>query len=160
MIYKAGAGPEPIPAKELGVDNLRDAIKFAISPGAKGAAKRMAEQIHMEVGRFIAFFISHIYIINLQDGVRRGVDSFYRHLPLLNMRCDLDPSKLAVWWSTEHVCASFLFPQWRVLFNFRLTQCLKLSAFAAQTLADAKQLDLNHLDPHRNYIYFIFFLGT
>jgi len=40
---------------------------------------------------------------HLQDGVKSGVDSFYRHLPLLNMRCDLDPSRMAVWWSTEHV---------------------------------------------------------
>jgi len=49
MIYKAGAGPEPIPAKELDVNNLRDAIVFAISPGTKAAAKRMAEQIMREV---------------------------------------------------------------------------------------------------------------
>lgn len=50
MIHKAGAGPEPIPHKELGVENLRDAIKFAISPTAKGAARRMADQIRSEVG--------------------------------------------------------------------------------------------------------------
>jgi sterol 3beta-glucosyltransferase len=50
MIYKAGAGPEPIPHKKLNVNNLRDAIKFAISPSAKVAAQRMAEQIESEVG--------------------------------------------------------------------------------------------------------------
>lgn len=49
MIYKAGAGPEPIPHKKLNVDNLRDAIKFATSPTAKIAAQRMAEQIEDEV---------------------------------------------------------------------------------------------------------------
>jgi hypothetical protein len=38
-----------------------------------------------------------------KDGLRRGLESFYRHLPLLNMRCELDKSRLAVWWSTEHV---------------------------------------------------------
>ncbi|KAG7453098.1 uncharacterized protein BT62DRAFT_880822, partial [Guyanagaster necrorhizus] len=37
------------------------------------------------------------------DGVNRGAESFYRHLPLKNMRCDLDPSRIAVWWSTKHV---------------------------------------------------------
>ncbi|KAJ7118977.1 glycosyltransferase family 1 protein [Mycena epipterygia] len=115
MIHKAGAGPEPIPHKQLNIENLRDALKFAVSPPAKIAAKRMAEQIHLE------------------DGVRRGVDSFYRHLPLLNMRCDLDPSRLAVWWSTEY--------------------CLKLSAFAAQVLMDAKLLDISSLDPHRTKEY-------
>ncbi|GLB35572.1 putative glycosyltransferase family 1 protein [Lyophyllum shimeji] len=115
MIHRAGAGPEPISHKKLNVENLRDAIKFAVSPSAKLAARQMAEQIRSE------------------DGVVSGVESFYRHLPLLNMRCDLDPSKLAVWWSTEH--------------------CLKLSAFAAQTLADAKQLDFDSLDIHRTKDY-------
>ncbi|KAJ7932676.1 glycosyltransferase family 1 protein [Mycena leptocephala] len=115
MIHKAGAGPEPIPHKKLNIENLRDALKVAVSPAAKNAAKRMAEQI------------------NREDGVRRGVDSFYRHLPLLNMRCDLDPSRLAVWWSTEY--------------------CLKLSGFAAQVLMDAKLLDISSLDPHRSKEY-------
>ena len=32
-----------------------------------------------------------------------GVHSFHRHLPLLNMRCDLFPERLAVWWSPKHV---------------------------------------------------------
>lgn len=49
MIHKAGAGPEPIPHKQLNIENLRDALKFAVSPPAKNAAKRMAEQIHQEV---------------------------------------------------------------------------------------------------------------
>ncbi|KAJ3889776.1 glycosyltransferase family 1 protein [Lentinula edodes] len=111
MIHKAGAGPEPIPHKMLEIENLRDAILFAVSPGAKTAAKKLAEKIQKE------------------DGVNQGVKSFYRHLPLKNMRCDLDPSKVAVWWSTEH--------------------CLKFSAFAAQTLMNAKLLDLKGLDLHR-----------
>ncbi|KAJ4479995.1 glycosyltransferase family 1 protein [Lentinula aciculospora] len=111
MIHKAGAGPEPIPHKTLEIDNLRDAIRFAISAGAKTAARALAEKIQKE------------------DGVNGGVESFYRHLPLKNMRCDLDPSRVAVWWSTEH--------------------CLKFSAFAAQTLINAKLLELQSLNLHR-----------
>jgi UDP:flavonoid glycosyltransferase YjiC (YdhE family) len=49
MIHKAGAGPEPIPHKKLNIENLRDALKVAVSPAAKNAAKRMAEQINREV---------------------------------------------------------------------------------------------------------------
>lgn len=49
MINKAGAGPEPIPHKKLNIDNLRDGIKFLVSPSAKDAATRMAEQIENEV---------------------------------------------------------------------------------------------------------------
>ncbi|KAL0569753.1 hypothetical protein V5O48_012214 [Marasmius crinis-equi] len=111
MIHRAGAGPAPIPHEDLTVDNLCAGIKFAISPAAKDAARRMAEQIRNE------------------DGVGAGVESFYRHLPLKNMRCDLDPSRLAVWWSTVY--------------------CLKLSGFAAQVLTDARKLDMATLDLHR-----------
>lgn len=49
MIHKAGAGPEPIPHKTLGIENLRDAIKFAVGPGAKEAARRLAIEIQKEV---------------------------------------------------------------------------------------------------------------
>ena len=49
MIWKAGAGPKPIPRKDLSVENLRDAIKFANSVSVKEAAKKMAYQIHEDV---------------------------------------------------------------------------------------------------------------
>ncbi|CAA7270416.1 unnamed protein product [Cyclocybe aegerita] len=111
MIHKAGAGPKPIHHKELTAQNLAEAIMFATSPQAKRAARNLARNIRDE------------------DGVRKGVESFYRHLPLLNMRCDLDPSRLAVWWATDH--------------------CMKLSAFAAQTLADTNMIDMRSLTLHR-----------
>ena len=50
MIHKAGAGPEPIPHKQLTVAKLTDAITFAISPSAKAAAREMADRIRSEVG--------------------------------------------------------------------------------------------------------------
>lgn len=80
------------------------------------------------------------------------MDSFHRHLPLLNMRyvylvcilsrtpeievwfachsrCDLDPHRVAVWYS----------PQYKI----------RLSAFAAEILASSGQLDINELKLHR-----------
>jgi hypothetical protein len=51
MIYKAGAGPEPIPSKELSTQRLRDAIIFAISPKAKEAARSLGDKIREEVCR-------------------------------------------------------------------------------------------------------------
>ncbi|EIW85621.1 glycosyltransferase family 1 protein [Coniophora puteana RWD-64-598 SS2] len=115
MIENAGIGPAPIPHKEMTVDNLREAIKFTQSSRARNAAQAAAEKIKSE------------------NGVQKGVDSFYRHLPLLNMRCDLDPSRVAVWWSTKF--------------------CLKLSAFAAETLVNAKELSYKELDIHRTKEY-------
>ncbi|KAG8808953.1 hypothetical protein FRC17_003685, partial [Serendipita sp. 399] len=111
MIHKAGAGPKPIKKDDLEVEVLIRAIEFCKAENVKSAAERLSEKIQAH------------------NGVQGGVDSFYRHLPLLNMRCDLLPERLAVWWSTEH--------------------CLKLSAFAAQVLADQKLIDMNELELHR-----------
>ena len=58
MIHKAGAGPKPIPHKELSVESLRDAILFAISPSAKEAAKKMAHQIHEDVNIYFSVIIT------------------------------------------------------------------------------------------------------
>lgn len=49
MIHKAGAGPAPIPHKELNAVNLAEAIRFAVGEPAKEAARRMSEQIRQEV---------------------------------------------------------------------------------------------------------------
>jgi sterol 3beta-glucosyltransferase len=68
MIHRAGAGPPPIPQKTLTSHNLASAIKYAMSGPAKAAAQDMADQIRSEVGE------------------EKGVESFHRHLPLLNMR--------------------------------------------------------------------------
>ncbi|KAG8861244.1 hypothetical protein FRB96_003194 [Tulasnella sp. 330] len=120
MVYKAGAGPEPIPQKKLSVEFLAAGIKYCSTASAKAAASEMGEQIRAENAL-------------KQDGAKAGVDSFHAHLPLLNMRCDLDPTRVAVWWSTEH--------------------CLKLSAFAAQILVDSQQLLMEKLQPHRTKEY-------
>lgn len=49
MVHKAGAGPKPIPHKELSIEKLRDAIKFAVGPSAKKAAAALADKIRNEV---------------------------------------------------------------------------------------------------------------
>ncbi|ESU10745.1 hypothetical protein FGSG_12643 [Fusarium graminearum PH-1] len=79
MVAKAGAGPFPIPHKELSVENLSHAIKFCLSDEATAAAALIAKKMESEVG------------------VRAAVQSFHRHLPLERMRCDLIPTEPAVW---------------------------------------------------------------
>ncbi|CAE6424567.1 unnamed protein product [Rhizoctonia solani] len=111
QIYTRGAGPAPIPHKQLTTLALVDAIKSALSEETKAAARRVGELIRSE------------------DGVKNGMDSFHRHLPLLNMRCDLDPRKVATWYSRSHK--------------------LRLSTFAAQVLAEKGVLDVNKLELHR-----------
>ncbi|CAE6437050.1 unnamed protein product [Rhizoctonia solani] len=67
------------------------------------------------------------------DGAKNGVESFHKHLPLLNMRCDLDPKRTAVWYSPIHK--------------------LRLSAFSAQVLADRGEIDMNKLKLYRSREY-------
>ncbi|KDN42535.1 hypothetical protein RSAG8_06678, partial [Rhizoctonia solani AG-8 WAC10335] len=111
QIHARGAGPAPIPHKQLTTPALVGAIKSAASEETRAAARRVGELIRSE------------------DGVKNGMDSFHRHLPLLNMRCDLDPRKVATWYSRSHK--------------------LRLSAFAAQVLAEKGVLDANKLELHR-----------
>ena len=62
------------------------------------------------------------------------------------VRCDLDPTRLAVWWSTKYVSDPlFQF----VVFTLPPEQYLKMSAYAAQILADARLVDMKDLDEHR-----------
>ncbi|GAB1524076.1 hypothetical protein RhiTH_007228 [Rhizoctonia solani] len=111
QVHARGAGPAPIPHKKLTTPALVGAIKSALSDETKAAAQRVGEMIRAE------------------NGVKNGVDSFHKHLPLLDMRCDLDPKRVAVWYSRSHK--------------------LRLSAFAAQVLAEKGILDVNKLELHR-----------
>lgn len=61
-------------------------------------------------------------------------------------RCDLDPTRLAVWWSTKYV-RDRLFRSVALILPSK--QCLKMSAYAAQVLVDAKLIDMKELDEHR-----------
>ncbi|OCF44519.1 hypothetical protein I317_01591 [Kwoniella heveanensis CBS 569] len=111
MIHSRGAGPAPIPQKQLNADNLTAALEFVMTQEAQAAAQTMGEEIRAE------------------NGEKKGVDSFHRHLPLLNMRCDIDPSRVAIWWSDE--------------------LCLKLSGAVAGLLAQEGKVNYKQLVPHR-----------
>ena len=79
MVSRAGAGPDPIPFKELTVDNLVSGIKVALSDGAKTAAVEIARKMEKE------------------EGVQKAVDGFHRLLPLKRIRCSILPGRVAVW---------------------------------------------------------------
>ena len=58
-----GAGPAPIPRKELGAERLEHAIRQTIADAAmKGCAAEIGRQIRSEdgVGRAVALFQRHI----------------------------------------------------------------------------------------------------
>ena len=84
MVSKAGAGADQaIPYKQLTVDALAEGIKQCLSPEAKAAAEKIAQDIAEE-----------------GDGAKNAVDSFHRHLPMKGehtMRCSVLPEHVAVW---------------------------------------------------------------
>ncbi|KAJ4357091.1 hypothetical protein N0V85_009516, partial [Neurospora sp. IMI 360204] len=79
MVAKAGAGPKPIPYKELTADNLAAAIQEALKPETLARAKELGNRIKEE------------------KGADEGGKSFHQFLEVDGMRCSLSPSRVATW---------------------------------------------------------------
>jgi hypothetical protein len=79
IIYRAGAGPQPIPYRSLEMKLLVDAVQIAMRPDVLRFAERIGERIKLE------------------DGIEGAVESFHTHLPILSMACAALPSRTAVW---------------------------------------------------------------
>lgn len=79
MIAKAGAGPIPVPFKQMTSESLAESIQFALKDEVKVAVRGMAESIAAE------------------DGSGDTVRDFERKLDLDGMRCQLCPERLAIW---------------------------------------------------------------
>ncbi|KAJ6262040.1 Sterol 3-beta-glucosyltransferase [Drechslerella dactyloides] len=79
MVNRAGAGPPPVPFKELTAEKLAESITFALSPEAQMAAGAIADKIKQE------------------QGTVTGTDSFHASLDKQRLRCLVDPRRTAVW---------------------------------------------------------------
>ncbi|KAJ5222942.1 Sterol 3-beta-glucosyltransferase UGT80B1 [Penicillium citrinum] len=79
IVARSGAGPVPIPHKQLTVDGLSEAIAKALEPSTQEKAMEIAEKM------------------NGESGVRDSVRSFHRHLDLKQLRCAICPTRPAVW---------------------------------------------------------------
>ncbi|KAL6232331.1 hypothetical protein BDW75DRAFT_22879 [Aspergillus navahoensis] len=79
LVAASGAGPKPIPYRDVTATNLAEAIAFCLHPQALHAAQNIASRIQYE------------------DGVKTAVYSFHRNLPLDKMQCDLLPNRAATW---------------------------------------------------------------
>jgi UDP:flavonoid glycosyltransferase YjiC (YdhE family) len=115
MVARAGAGPDPIPHRQLTADRLADAINFCLRPESLERAKELAAKVAAERGADV------------------GAQSFHQYLDVDRLRCALAPSRPAVW-------------------RVRRTQ-VRLSAFAACTLANANLLDFKDLKLFRGREY-------
>jgi UDP:flavonoid glycosyltransferase YjiC (YdhE family) len=79
MVHRAGAGPEPIPHKQLTADNLAEGIKICLKPESQSKAHELAAKIAKE------------------RGSDEGAQSFHQFLDVDTLRCSLAPSRAAVW---------------------------------------------------------------
>jgi len=79
MVALAGAGPKPIPYKQLNAQNLADAIRFCLSPETAAAARKVAARMGTE------------------NGVATAAKLFHANLPLDILQCDILPDQPAVW---------------------------------------------------------------
>lgn len=107
MVSRAGAGPDPIPSKDLTADVLSSAIKKALTPACAEKAKELSQRISQE------------------SGSESGAESFHHELDVDRLRCQLSPTRPAVW-------------------RIRRTD-FRLSAFAATILAHERLLDTKDL---------------
>lgn len=79
-VSRAGAGPAPIPFKNLTSQTLMECIKVALQAHIRQGAQKIQNQMHEESGT--------------SDGVR----SFHRHINIRIMQCDICPKRPAVWY--------------------------------------------------------------
>lgn len=79
MVARAGAGPIPIPYKQLTADKLAAAITEALKPETLERAKELGLKIKEE------------------KGTDQGGKSFHDLLDVDSLRCSVAPSRVAVW---------------------------------------------------------------
>lgn len=79
MVARAGAGPTPIPFKQLTAEGLANAILEALKPETLERAKELGERIREE------------------KGCEAGAASFHAQMDLDRLRCSMAPNRPAVW---------------------------------------------------------------
>ena len=79
MVAHAGAGPSPIPYKELTAEGLANAILEALKPGTLERARDLGERIREE------------------KGCEAGAASFHAQMDVDRLRCIMAPGRAAVW---------------------------------------------------------------
>jgi hypothetical protein len=79
MVFKAGAGPEPIPFKKMTEESLAHSITTALAPGIQTSVKAMSERIAGE------------------HGAEEAAALFQSSINVDTMRCLLLPDQVAVW---------------------------------------------------------------
>ncbi|GAD99173.1 UDP-glucose,sterol transferase, putative [Paecilomyces variotii No. 5] len=80
IVEKAGAGPSPVPYKQLTSEKLAAAIMKALELPVRKCAEEIGDKMRHE------------------NGTANAVRSFHKHLDVDALRCSICPSRPAVWW--------------------------------------------------------------
>ncbi|KAL5120460.1 hypothetical protein ACEQ8H_001750 [Pleosporales sp. CAS-2024a] len=79
MVARAGAGPDPVPYKDLTAEKLAESINKALEPQSLERAQELCNKIKQE------------------DGCQKGAQTFHQMLRYDELRCAVLPSRPAVW---------------------------------------------------------------
>lgn len=79
LVAQNGAGPSPIPNRDLTSNRLASAIHFCLKQETVKKAQKLGENIRAE------------------DGVRTALESFHQRLDVHRLQCALCPNRPAVW---------------------------------------------------------------
>lgn len=79
MVARAGAGPDPIPYKDLTAEKLAESINKALEPQSLERAQELCNKIKQE------------------NGSQSGAQSFHQMLNYDDLRCAVAPDRPAVW---------------------------------------------------------------
>ena len=79
VVARAGAGPPPIPFRDLTTDSLAAAIKAALQPDVREKVRTLA------------------CIMRQESGAQNAARSFHTELEVHSLRCSMSPNRTAVW---------------------------------------------------------------
>ncbi|KIR68296.1 UDP-glucose,sterol transferase [Cryptococcus bacillisporus CA1873] len=113
QMHQIGIAARAISLDVLSYEDISYALEEALSPTVQTAAREYGSQL------------------SLENGTKETAETIHKHLPLLNMRCDIIPSRAAIWYSPEYN--------------------LHLSGIAAGVLVDEGKLSFNSLEPNLEY---------
>ncbi|ADV23276.1 UDP-glucose,sterol transferase [Cryptococcus gattii E566] len=113
QMHQIGIAARAISLDVLSYEEISYALEEALSPRVQTAAREYGSQL------------------SLENGTKETAETIHKHLPLLNMRCDILPSRAAIWYSPEYN--------------------LRLSGIAAGVLVDEGKLSFKALEPNLEY---------
>ncbi|KAF2150621.1 glycosyltransferase family 1 protein [Myriangium duriaei CBS 260.36] len=79
MVYRAGAGPEPVPYKDMTAEKLADSLRKALEPEVQERAHELSSKIQNETG------------------AETAAQQFHDTPQMQNLSCFLCPDQVAVW---------------------------------------------------------------